>query len=130
MKIPYPSINSALAVAAHMYICKENINHRYEYIKCQTLKPYMLCGNQMQHYYDEKADISRNPFQRTTRIDCDKLFITNTVEYADGLKTTKRTDVCIALYNAVLKELNADGYINISVDENVLQNLNSLITPI
>ena len=130
MKVPYPSINSNLAVSAHMYICKENKNHKYKYIKCQTLKPYMLTGNQMQHYYDELADISRNPFQRTTRIDCDKLFITNTVKYADALKTTTRPDVCMDLYNAILKELNTDGYTNINIDENILQNLNPLITPI
>lgn len=26
----------------------------------------------MTHYWDENADITRNPFSRTTRIDCDK----------------------------------------------------------
>lgn len=90
----------------------------------------MLLGNQMRHFYDEAADISRNPFQRTTRIDCDKLFVTNTVEYADGLKTISRSDVCSELFNDILKELNADGYINISVNEAALQSLNPLITPI
>ena len=130
MKIPYPSINSRLAVAAHMYICKENKNHRYEYIKCQTLKPSMLLGNQMRHYCDENADISRNPFQRATRIDCDKLFITENVEYADGLKTTSRPDICDELYNDILDELHKDGYSNINIDENTLKNLNPLITPI
>lgn len=130
MKIPYPSISSKLAAAAHMYICKTNNNHKYEFIKCQTLKPYMLMGNQMQHYYDEFADISRNPFQKTTRIDCDKLFTTSTVKYDDALKTTARPDVCMDLYNAVIKELNADGYTSLNIDENILQSLNPLIIPI
>lgn len=130
MKVPYPNMDSGLAAAAHMYICKENKGHKYEYIKCQTLKPYMLTENHMRHYCDEDADISRNPFRRTTRIDCDKLFQTRTVEYADGLKTTLRPDICLELYNDVLKELYADGYMSIDMDEIGLQDLNSLITPI
>lgn len=128
MKVPYPSVNSKLAAAAHMYICKKKENHLYEFIKCQTLKPYMFSGNQIVHYCDEMPDILRNPFQRTTRIDCDKLFITQTVEYADGLKTTSRPDVCDDLFRAVLQELDLGDYLEVMVNEMELCVLNSLIT--
>lgn len=79
MRIPYPDINSDLAVMSHMYICKKADGSLYEYVKCQTLKPAMLSGRLLKHFVDENADISRNPFKRATRIDCDKIFYTDSV---------------------------------------------------
>lgn len=52
MKIPYPMINGGLALKPHMYICKKSQSTNHEFIKCQTLKPYMLTSNIMQHYWD------------------------------------------------------------------------------
>ena len=104
--------------------------HRCEFVKCQTLKPYMLTENVMKHYVDENAEIARNPFQRTTRIDCDKVFLTTSVEYDDSLKTTTRSDVCEELFNRVLSELDKDGYVVISINESELQSLNPLIRSI
>lgn len=130
MKVPYPSVNAGLAVAAHMYICKTSASPKYEYIKCQTLKPYMLTGTQMTHYRDEQPDITRNPFQRPTRIDCDKVFATSSVEYSDGLKTTNRPDVCDSLFRAVLTELNKDGYSTVNVNETELEKLNVMVTTV
>ncbi len=98
VKVPFPSIDSDLAVQAH--------------------------------YIDEPANIKRNPFSRTSRIDCDKLFTTKSVRYDDGLKTTKRPDVCQDLYDIVKKELNTDGYDIIEVNEDELVSLNYLITRI
>lgn len=128
MKVPYPDISSDLAVTAHMYICKRADGSAYEYIKCQTLKPKMLASKRFKHFVDEDADISRNPFQKTTRIDCDKIFATTSVQYDDRLKTTARPDVCQELYNAVMEELNLDGYSTINMDENELTSVNPLIT--
>jgi len=128
MRILYLSISAKLAVSSHMYICKEANNGRYEYVKCQTLKPNMLTGNMIRHFVDEEADICRNPFQRTTRIDCDKLFTTDTVEYGDELKTTARPDVCKELYDEVIRELYADGYDTIKMDEDELVSINPMIT--
>ena len=130
MKVPYPSVDSGLAVAAHMYICKKSVNHNYEYIKCQTLKPYMLNNNLLRHYHDEKANLDRNPFKHTTRIDCDKLFLTHTVEYSDDLKTQPRSDVCDDLFRTVIDEILADGVTEINVNEDQLQNLNIYITSV
>lgn len=127
MKVPYPSVSGDLALNPHMYICKNVNAPKYEFVKCQTLKPYMLYRNTMKHYCDEQPDLTRNPFQRATRIDCDKLFTTSSVEYSDGLKTTTRPDVCDDLFYDIVLELNADGFDVISVDEDKLRSLNSLI---
>lgn len=130
MKIPYPSVSNKLALSSHMYICKTVNNTLREFVKCQTLKPYMLINGTMKHYCDEQPDITRNPFKRTTRIDCDKLFSTNTVKYDLGLRTDSRTDICQSLYNEVVKELEADGYKNININETELKSLNPLVTNI
>ena len=121
-------MSSGLANSAHMYICKECDNYRYEYVKCQTLKPYMLSNTVMKHYCDEQADINRNPFTHPTRIDCDKVFTTSLVKYDDLLKTTRKTFVCDELFQKVLCELSADGFTRERVDETELTLLNELVT--
>lgn len=130
MKVPYPSVSDKLALSSHMYICKTVNGTLREFVKCQTLKPYMLINGTMKNYCDEQPDIKRNPFKRTTRIDCDKLFQTNTVKYDLGLRTDSRSDVCQSLYDEVVKELEKDGYNNITINETELKNLNPLITSI
>lgn len=127
MKVPYPSTTDGMAMASHMYICRAHSGTTYEYIKCQTLKPYMLIDNPMRHYHDEAPNLSRNPFTRTTRIDCDKIFSTYTVVYDDRLKTTSRPDVCDDLFNKVENELVTDGFHNINVNETELKSINPLI---
>lgn len=128
MKVPYPSVNDRLALSSHMYICKTAHSTLREFVKCQTLKPYMLFQGTMSHYCDEQPDISRNPFKHTTRIDCDKLFVTNTVKYDLRLRTDSRTDICQSLYDKVVKELDEDGYVKISMNETELKGLNPYIT--
>lgn len=130
MKIPYPDISADLAVSSHMYICKSVKGSSYEYVKCQTLKPKMLAGKLLKHYVDEEADQSRNPFQRTTRIDCDKVFTTKSVQYDSRLKTTSRPDVCQELFDLVMDELVADGYTVIKMDEDALTRINPMITKV
>ena len=90
----------------------------------------MLNSSLFIHYIDEAADINRNPFQWATRIDCDKLFTTQSVSYNDRLKTILRTDVCQSLYDDVIRELNADGFAKIAINEKELVALNHLITRI
>ena len=130
MKVPYPSVSDKLALSSHMYICKTANGTLREFVKCQTLKPYMLINGTMKHYCDEQPNITRNPFKRTTRIDCDKLFQTNTVKYDLGLRTDSRSDVCQSLYDEVVKELEIDGYNNITINEAELKSINPLITSI
>lgn len=130
MKVPYPDINAELAVSSHMYICKEVNGSIYEFVKCQTLKPKMLASKLFKHYVDEEADISRNPFQRTTRIDCNKVFVTKSVRYDDFLKTTTRPDVCQELYNVVMEEVDSDGHEIIEMNEDELISINPMISKI
>ncbi len=127
MRIPYPSIAGGLAQMAHMYICNTADCPVHEFIKCQTLKPYMIVKGTMKHYLDEEPDISRNPFQRTTRIDCDKLFTTETVDYDNKLRTPSRPDICQELYDSVTEELLNDGYNQVHINEDELLQLNLLI---
>ena len=53
MKVPYPSVSDKLALSSHMYICKTVNGTLREFVKCQTLKPYMLMNGTMKHYCDE-----------------------------------------------------------------------------
>lgn len=124
MKVPFPDIVSGLAVRAHMYICERVSNGSYGFVKCQTLKPKMIGSKLMLHYIDEPADINRNPFSHTSRIDCDKLFTTDFVAYKDEMKTTSRPDVCHELFSEIQRELYADGYSAIPVDEEDLVSIN------
>lgn len=83
----------------------------------------------MMHYWDECPDLARNPFNVPTRIDCDKEFVTEKVQYADGMKTSNRPDVCQDTMDSVESELNAGGYkSHIMVTADVL-NLNFLTSP-
>lgn len=127
MKVPFPNISSKLAFSPHMYICRNQADSRYEYIKCQTLKPYMLIKNPITNYHDEDPDSSRNPFYKKTRIDCDKVFTSSNVSYSDSLKTTIRSDVCDDLFNRVEEMLQKDDYDEIPLNERDLKNLNDLI---
>lgn len=127
MKIPYPTIRDKLAVTAHMYICQSKNGSDHQFVKCQTLKPYMIYNNTMRHYLDEKPDIERNPFTRTTRIDCDKVFGTNGVMYSDAMKTTLRPDVSQDVFLALERELVSDGYEKFSLSEDDIRKLNPLV---
>lgn len=127
MKIPFPSVSSKLACLAHMYICVESVVPQYKFVKCQTLKPYMLINNPTKNYCDEQPDITRNPFTHKTRIDCDKRFKTTGVEYDDRLLTSSRSDICEELFVTINKKLLQSGN-DICLDENELVLINPLIT--
>lgn len=128
LRVPFPDISSDLATNAHMYICREVCGKTYRFVKCQTLKPYMLISAIMSHYWDEQPDITRNPFSNPTRIDCDKEFATFSVQYDDRLKTPTRPDVCDDLMNHVEAELLCDGYDSNRINENELKLLNRYVT--
>ena len=127
MKIPFPSISNKLAYSAHMYICMEKEAAKYRFVKCQTLKPYMLYQTPMLNYCDEAPDITRNPFSQITRIDCDKSFVTSGVEYDDRLLTSKRPDICEELFAKIMVKLLDN---KIPLDEDELVSLNLLITKV
>ena len=110
MKVPFPDINADLAVKSHMYICRCDSAPDYGFVKCQSFKPSMIGNVNMTHYICEPADSTRNPFEHESLIDCDKFFVTKSVTYDDGLKTTIRPDICSELFIIVVSELEQDGY--------------------
>lgn len=128
MKIPYPSVSDRLAVSAHMYICVDALDVSHSFVKCQSLKPYMLVQETMKHYCDEEPDLRRNPFQKMTRIDCDKLFTVAGVSYDDRMKAKRRTNVSNELFEGVMRELNSDGYETIGLNAVELIRLNPMIS--
>lgn len=132
MKVPFPNMTSGLAVLAHMYICKTVKGQYHEFIKCQTLKPYMLQSRHqvqpMTHFHDEQPDISRNPFSKPTRIDCDKIFASSTSNYSQQMRTTIRPDVSTDLFNLLQAKINQNTIQTIDMDENQLKSLNPYIT--
>lgn len=130
IKMPFPHVKSNLAVNSHMYICHCVNGHVTKFVKCQTLKPYMLASTPIQHYWDETPDSNRNPFQRLTRIDCDKEFVTQHVKFDDNLKTTIRPDVCPDVMSHIDYELQCDGYSSHHISDTDLVSLNPLITKI
>lgn len=130
MLMPYPNISSDLAVKPHMYICWHSNTPNYKFVKCQSLKPSMIGDPKFVHYVDEPADITRNPFKRTSRIDCDKSFATISVTYDDRLRTTLRPDVCEDLFTSILEKLYCDGYSEPAIDEAELITLNRYIQPV
>lgn len=128
MRIPFPDISSTLAVKSHMYICHEKRKKDSHFVKCQTLKPAMLIRSPIKHFWDEKPDLSRNPFKNTTRIDCDKDFNIKNVIFDMKMRTVSRPDVCDDVLNNIISELNADGYVIQYLDENDIRLLNPLVS--
>ena len=126
MKIPFPSVNDTLAVLSHMYICIKTDGNLYDFVKCQTLKPYMLINRTIRNYCDEKPDINRNPFKQVTRIDCDKIFKTMNVYYDEKLLTTSRRDICQELFEEIKNKLSSAK--SILLNEQELISLNFLIS--
>lgn len=122
LKIPYPSIDSDLAIQSHMYICKDYNNHEYQFFKCQSWKPYMINNPDFQNFIHVLPDNNKNPFRRKTSICCDKLFRTINVSYQDILKCNR--NVCDELFLEINNMLNDCNYKIIDLDENNLINLN------
>lgn len=102
LKIPFPNIDSGLALKSHMYICKKNVNYDKELIKCQTFKPKLIFL--LKNFLKEDPNSLRNPFKNTTIIDLDKIFKINKVIIPLELKTDIKSKVSEDLYNDLLSK--------------------------
>ncbi|MDR3296432.1 MAG: hypothetical protein LBT26_11510 [Clostridiales Family XIII bacterium] len=98
LTVPYPEASSALSKIAHMYICAEKVSATKRLVKCQSYK-FGVIG-QTSKYLIEQPDISRNPFDRITLIDCGKLFVTADAIPKNRLHKT-RPDICAELHDAI-----------------------------
>ena len=128
VRIPFPTINSALASNSHMYICHKANSDAIRLIKCQTLKPYMLGSDLFKHYVDENPDPSRNPFKHVTRIDCDKEFEVFNLDFDESLKTTIRPNISKDLMTRVEEELDHSELQIIHIDQDQMRILNRMVT--
>ncbi len=127
IKMPYPTVSSKLACSAHMYICSSVSGTVHSFVKCQTLKPYMISSTTFRHFVDELPNIRRNPFVKPTRIDCDKQFASRNVYYDDRLKTALRPNVCSELFATIMQKLAESDCTVIAINERDFLRLNPLI---
>jgi len=127
MRIPFPDINSSLAVYSHMYICiKEGLEK--EFIKCQTYKPLKhLSGEPPYVFIIESADINRNPFNHTSIIDCDKKFRVNNVVISRELLTTNRKDICVELFTDIMQKIQHEDFMCEDLDPIEVASINHKI---
>ncbi|TDL34587.1 hypothetical protein E2R51_02395 [Jeotgalibacillus sp. S-D1] len=110
MKVPFPDVKSGLATQAHMYVCLDNADEK-RFVACQTFKPYHLkSGSKPLQRICEEPDINRNPFLKTSLIDCDKGFSFQGVNFPLALVTPKRDKVCEDLFYNIQNKIEHDSF--------------------
>ncbi|MBI0110742.1 hypothetical protein [Lactobacillus sp. W8093] len=124
MKLPFPNISSGLAVKAHMYICENVVGNDYCFIKCQSFKNRFY---QLNHYLVEEPNSSRNPFVRTSLIDCDKRFNIKHVLISEDILTKSRRDVSAQLFQEIKSEIDDEECVDNEIDRIELNKLNGKI---
>lgn len=126
MRVPFPQIDSALAVRSHMYICIEEGTQK-EFVKCQTFKPVHLISNRRPYKnITEEPDLTRNPFSNKTTIDCDKSFTLENVILKKSLVTERRKNVCTELFNDIIEKINHGDFVKESLEQSQFLSLNPL----
>lgn len=121
IRLPFPTINSALALHSHMYICYAHTVNNYKLVKCQTFKNKFYNLN---HRIIESENINRNPFEHKTLIDCDKLFKLDGLIIPDSLLATHRRDICDELFYKVTTELQTDSYDIRPIERTMVKSVN------
>lgn len=124
MRVPFPQIESSLAVKAHMYVCVQNGTHK-KFIKCQTFKPLHIAKTKPPYQYlIEPANIKRNPFMNKTTIDCDKAFCLDNVTIDKSLLTKRRKDVCEDLFGEIQEKTEHVAFLEELLDSSHFLYLN------
>lgn len=86
--MPYPSIDSELAMSSHMFICKKSGNAK-ELLKIQTVKnKHRVDGFPINNYYQLNAHDVTNPCKKDSFVDLEKDFLLNNVIIPIDLTTT------------------------------------------
>ena len=128
MRIPFPLIDSGLAVIPHMYVCLNKSGDTKNFVKCQSLKPRHLGKNKEPfRRIEEDPDSTRNPFKQKTLIDCDKKFLIESTEISKDLLTSSRRDVCQSLFDKIKSETSHASLATHRIDSVSLAYLNSKI---
>jgi hypothetical protein len=125
MRIPFPDVSSDLAVKAHMYICLEKGRTNKEFLKCQTSKPiHKLKDRPPFKYVEESPDVTRNPFNNTTIIDCDKSFYVENVVISLDILAFRRRNICEELFSSIISEIQHSAFIKEQLDSSLLTSIN------
>lgn len=128
MKVPFPDVDSGLAMKAHMYVCTK-AGSKKEFIKCTSFKPRHFNLNVPPYNrITEDVDPSRNPFSSKTILDCDKSFLAENVVVDTSLLTTKRPDVCDDLFTEIENKVSHSQFSKKILDTNELMTLNTKIS--
>lgn len=127
IKIPFPDINSDLANVPHMYICLEKQAEIKELLKCQTFKNEMIINNVTKNYVCENPNPERNPFNKPTLIDCDKIFKVKNVKIDLSLRTFPIHSICKNLHSQVKEKLENKEHEIHNLDKTELEMLNGRI---
>lgn len=125
IKIPFPSLNSGLAVKAHMYICERCHQHDYCLIKCQSFKNNYY---KLHNFIIEPPDENRNPFLHTSLIDCDKRFSLKNVTISEKTLTGKRRNISKELFFDIENKIDEKKCVNKDINREQLNLLNSKVT--
>ena len=112
--MPFPDINSDLALIKHYYICHSNVQNNKVLFKCQTHKATMIakCGGNKkfrEHYYLIRAG-NQVPFVRNTVVDKKQIFALNdTMIPKKYLSPEKPSNIPGQIYADVVKEIITDS---------------------
>ena len=108
MYIPFPNINPSLALKEHMYICIQDGNDK-EFVICQSFKPTHLLPNYPpKQYLIEEKNENRNPFSKTTTIDCDKSFCASCIII--DKKILSKRNVCKELFDSIIIKIRHSDF--------------------
>lgn len=125
MRVPFPNVDSGLAVKPHMYVCMKDGTQK-EFIKCQSFRPRHLTKKGPPfHFLIESPDEKRNPFSNKTIIDCDKSFGVDNVIVDKSLITQIRKDVCEDLFQRIILKTNHTSFVKKFIDLSPLLSLNT-----
>lgn len=124
IRVPFPQIDSGLAMHSHMFICMENKAQK-KFIKSQTFKPsHLMANKEPYHCIIESANIERNPFLKKTTIDCDKSFCVDNVTIDSKLLTKRRKNVCEELFKDIQERIKHEFFTEKVLDASEFLSLN------
>ena len=112
--MPFPDVNSDLALIRHYYICHSNVQNNKILFKCQTHKATMIAkrgGNKQfrENYYLIRAG-NHVPFVRNTVVDKKQIFkLNNTMIPKLYLSPEKPSDIPEQIYENIVKEIITDS---------------------
>lgn len=127
INVPFPNTDPKLALQAHMFICIQDGNDK-EFVICQSFKPTHLLPNYPpKQYLIEEKNENRNPFSKTTTIDCDRSFCICSVTI--DKKILAYRNVCCELFDSIIRKIKHSDFYKEYLDPIILSIQNHFIYP-